>query len=86
MTEEATKQLKTLAKNEKTEIREVGQEVRNEFKDFFNQLDTLVKKVFEIGQEFERTRQELQKYEGIKEILESHKAVSEAENELPEQS
>ncbi len=86
MTEEGTKQLKTLAKNEKTEIREVGQEVRSEFNDFFNRLDALAEKVFEIGQKFERTRQELQKYEDLKDVLESHVAASEAENELPEQS
>jgi len=86
MTEEGTKQLKTLASREINEIRGVGQEVRKEFSDFFNRLDALVKKVFEIGEEFERTRQELQKYEGVKNVLESHAAASEAENELPEQS
>jgi len=84
--EAGVKQLTTLANREKNEIRGVGQEVRNEFNDFFNRLDALVKKVFEIGEEFERTRQELQKYEGLKTALESHAAASEAENELPEQS
>ena len=79
MSGEVTKQLKTLAKNEKTEIREVGQEVRNEFNDFFNQLDASVKKVFDMGQEFEGRKRELQKYEGVKDVLESHAASSEEE-------
>jgi len=86
MTGEATKQLKTLADREINEIRAVGQEVRKEFSDFFTRFDALVEKVFEIGQEFERTRQKLQKYEGVKAALESHAAASEAENEVPEQS
>ena len=86
MTGEGTKQLKTLADREKNEIRGVGQEARNEFNDFFNRIDALVKKVFEVGQKYENTRQELQKYEGVKNVLESHAAASEAENELPEQS
>ena len=38
-----------------------------------------------MGQEFERIRQELQKYEGIKDALESH-AASEVENEVLKQS
>jgi len=86
MTGEATKQLKTLAENVKTEIRGAGQEVRNEFNDFYNRLDALVEKVFEIGQKFEGTRQKLQKYKGLKDILESHAAAPEVENELPDQS
>ena len=86
MTEEARKQMETLANREKNEIRGVGQEVRNEFNDFFNQLDALAEKVFKMGQEFERRMRELQKYEGVRDVLESHEAASEAENELPEQS
>ena len=78
MTEEGIKQLKTLANREGNEIREVGQEVRNEF-------NALIKKVFEVGQKYENTRQELQKYEVVKEILESHATSSEVGNELPEQ-
>jgi len=86
MTEEARKQMETIANREKNEIRGVGQEVRNEFNDFFNQLDALAEKVFEVGQKYENTRQELQKYEGVRDILESHTTASEAENGLPEQS
>jgi len=86
MTEETTKQMKALAATEINEIRGAGQEVRNELNDFFNRLDALAEKVFEIGEEYENTRQELQKYEGLKDVLESHAAASEAENELPGQS
>ncbi len=85
MTEEAKKQLETLATTEINEIRELGQEVRAELTDDLSRIDTLNQKVFEIGQEFERKRQELQTYEGIKEILESHVAASEKDNELSEQ-
>jgi len=79
MTEEATKQLKAVAAREIRETQAVGREVRSEFSNFFAQLDALAKKVFEIGQEFERIRQKLQKYEGVKDALESHAAASEAE-------
>ena len=72
MTGETTKQLKTLADMEINEIRAVGQEVRAELNDFLTRLDTSNQKVFEIGQEFERIRQGLQKYDGIKDILEFH--------------
>jgi len=79
MAEEGTKQLKTLANREMNEIRGVGREVRNQFNDFFNRLNALVKKVFDIGQEFEGRMRELQKYEGVKDVLESHAASSEEE-------
>ena len=85
MTGEATKQLKTLAENVKTEIREVVKEFRKDFSDFFSRLDASHEKVFEIGQKFEALRQELQKYEGMKDVLESHEDAPEAENGLPDQ-
>jgi chromosome segregation ATPase len=86
MAKAGTKQLKALADREITEIRAVGQEVRKEFSDFLTRFDSLVKKVFEIGQRYERTRQKLHKYEGVKDVLESHAAALEVENELPDQS
>jgi len=86
MSGEATKQMKALANREMNETRAVGQEIRSEFSNFLAQLDASAEKVLGIGQEFERTRQELRKYKGLKDVLESHKAASEAENELPEQS
>ena len=79
MTEEGIKQLNTLVNRERNEIWGVGQEVRNQFNDFFNQLCALIKKVFEVGQKFEKTRQELQKYEDLKDILEAHTASSSKE-------
>jgi len=86
MTEEGIKQLKTLANREKNEIRGVGQEVRAELIDYLTRLDTSNQKIFDIGQEFERIRQELQKYESLKDVLRSYAAAPEAENELSEQS
>ncbi len=86
MTEETTKQMKALAVTEIREIRAVGQRGEKVFSDLFTRFDALAEKVLEIGQKFERTRQKLQKYEGLKDVLESHAAASEAENEIPEQS
>jgi chromosome segregation ATPase len=86
MTAETKKQLETLADIEINEIRAVGQEVRAEFSDFSSRLRNLVEKVFAIGQEFERIRQELRKYEGVKDILDSHAHAAGAENELPGQT
>jgi len=86
MTEETTRQMKALATTEKNEIRGVGQEVRAELIDYLTRLDTSNQKIFDIGQEFERIRQELQKYESLKDVLGSHAAAPEAENELSEQS
>ena len=79
MTEEGIKQLNTLANREMNEIRGVGQEVRNQFNDLFNRLGASVEKVFKMGQELERIRQGLQKYDGIKDILEAHTASSSEE-------
>lgn len=79
MTEAGTKQLKVIAASEINEIREIGQEIRAEFSDFSSRFDALIEKVFEIGQKFEGIRRELQKYEGVKNVLESHAASSEEE-------
>jgi chromosome segregation ATPase len=79
MTGEATKQLKVMAASEINEIREIGQEIRAEFSDFSSQFDALIEKVFETGQKFEGIRRELQKYEGVKDVLEFHAASSEEE-------
>ena len=78
MTEAVEKQLKTVAAREIKEAKAVGQEVRGEFGNYFAQLDALAEKVFEIGRRFERLSQELQKYEGVKDALESHTVASEA--------
>jgi len=86
MTEEGTKQMKALTVTEIREIRAVGQRGEKVFSDLFTRFDALAEKAFKIGQEFEGTWQELRKYEGVRNVLESHAAASEAENELPEQS
>jgi len=86
MTEKTIKQLKIMADSEKKKIQSVAKEFRGEFNHFFTQIDALVKKAIKIGEELERTKQELQKYERIKEVLESLEAVSEVENEGPGRS
>lgn len=68
-----------MAAAEIREGRDVGQGIRKEFNNYLTQLDALGAKIFEIGQECERTRQKLQKYEVVKNTLESHADASEAE-------
>ena len=72
MTEVAGKQLKAVAAGEIKEARAVGQEVRTEFANYFAQLDKLSEKAVHLGEELERSKQELQKYEGVKNTLKSH--------------
>jgi chromosome segregation ATPase len=78
MTEEAAKQLKAVAASEIREVQAIGQEVRSELSNFLAQFDASAKKLFELGQEFEKTREKMQKYEGVKEALESHETEPEA--------
>ena len=68
--------MKVVAATEIREARIVVQEFRRGFSDSFTQLDTLEKKIFEMGQEYERMNQKLQKYEGVKGVLESHRDAS----------
>ena len=72
MTEATEKQLKVVAASEIREAQAVGQEVRHEFATFLTQLDKLLEKAVHLGQELERSKQELQRYEGVKNTLESH--------------
>ena len=77
LTEEATKELKKVADVEVNAIRTIGQEFRLESNDFLTRLQTSGQKIFEMGQEYERMSQKLQKYEGVKNALESHLDTSE---------
>jgi chromosome segregation ATPase len=79
MNKDAAEQLQAIADSEIKEIRAVGQEVRAELMDYLARFENSARKVFEIGQGFERVKQELQKYEGVKDALESHAAASEEE-------
>jgi len=81
MTEATEKQLKAVAASEIREAQAVGQEVRSEFANYFTQLDKLLEKAIHLGQELERSKQELQKYEAVKDTLQSHVAASEEVNE-----
>ena len=77
MTEATEKQLKAVAASEIREAQAVGREVRSEFANYFTELDRLSEKAVHVGQELERTKLELQKYERVKETLESLAVASE---------
>jgi len=77
MTEAAERQLKAVAANEIKETQDVAREIRSEFATFLTQLDKLLEKAVHLGQELERSKQEMQRYEGVKNTLESHAVAME---------
>jgi DNA repair exonuclease SbcCD ATPase subunit len=79
ITEETTKQVNVVAAAEIGEVQAAGLEVKERFNYLFAQLDNLEKKIFEIGRKYERISQNLQKYDGVKEVLESLLLASEQE-------
>ncbi len=78
MTEAAEKQLKAVAASEIKEAQDVAREIRSKFAAFLTQLDRLSEKAIHLGQEVERSKQEIQKYEGVRNALESHAIAAEA--------
>jgi len=79
MTGATAKQLKAVAASEIKEAQDVAREIRSEFATFLTQLDRLSEKAVHLGEELERSKQELQRYEGVKGVLESHAVTTEAE-------
>jgi len=79
MTEATQKQLKAVAASEIKEAQDVAREIRSEFATFLTQLDRLSEKAVHLGEEIEKSKQELQKYEGVRNVLESHAVATEAE-------
>ena len=79
MTEAAGKQLKAVAASEIKEAQDAAREIRSEFATFLTQLDRLAEKAVHLGEEIERSKQELQRYEGVKNALESHAIAAETE-------
>jgi chromosome segregation ATPase len=79
MTDASEKQLKAVVAREIGETQAVGQEVRSQFSKYFTQIDQLAEKAFQMGQKLERLKQELQRYEGVKDAFESHAVATEAE-------
>jgi len=78
MTEAAGKQLKAMVTSEIKEAQDVAREIRSEFAAFLTQLDALAEKLFELGQEFGKIKKGgLQKYEGVKDALDSHTVAME---------
>ncbi len=79
MAQTAEKQLKAVATSEIKEAQDVARGIRSEFATFLTQLDRLSEKAIHLGEEIEKSKRELQKYEGVKNTLESHAAAMEAE-------
>lgn len=79
MTEATTKQLKAAAASEIKEAQDLVREIRSVFATLLTQLDRLSEKAVHLGEEIERSKQEIQKCEGIKAALESHAVAAEAE-------
>lgn len=79
MAEATEKQLKAVAAGEIQQAQDVAREIRSEFATFFTQLDRLSEKAVHLGQELEKSKQELQKYEGVRNALESHAVTAETE-------
>ncbi|MFC1930335.1 hypothetical protein ACFLWE_00335 [Chloroflexota bacterium] len=84
--EEAAKLLKELTSREVEEIQRVGRELRLEINDYIAGIETSAQKIFELGQQFERTQRGLRKYEDIGDVLEAHATVPEENDEIPEKS
>lgn len=79
MAEAAEKQVKAAAAKDTKEIRAMSQEARSEFSSYLAQIDQMLQNVFQAGQKFERLSEELEKYQGVKDVLESHASASETE-------
>ena len=77
MAEATAKQLKAVAASEIKGAQDVAREIRSEFATFLTQLDRLAEKAVHLGEEIERSKQELQKYEGVRNVLESHAVAAE---------
>jgi chromosome segregation ATPase len=84
ITEETLKQVKAIAAKEIREVRAAGLEVRESFGQLFTQIDALTKKAFDIGQQYARISQNMQKYDGMKAVLESHLLASEQSEHVSE--
>jgi chromosome segregation ATPase len=84
ITEGTIKQVKEASAEEIREVQAAGLEVRESFGQLLTQIDALAKKVFEMGREYERISQDLQKYDGVKEVLESHLSASEQSEHVSE--
>ncbi|MBA7529096.1 hypothetical protein ES705_21288 [subsurface metagenome] len=77
MAEATQKQLKAVAASEIKEAQDAAREIRSEFATFLTQLDRLSEKAVHLGEEIERSKQKLQKYERVKALLESHAVAME---------
>ncbi len=75
--EAAKKQLEAMSADGVERIRAVGQKIGGELGSFLDQLDSSFDRVFETGRIYETMKQNMQKYQPLKDALESHRDVSE---------
>jgi chromosome segregation ATPase len=79
MTEETEKQIKAVAASEVREIQAVGQSAKSQFDDCLTQLNALIGRAYQLGEKIGQMGMHLEKYEAVKDILDSHAAASEAQ-------
>jgi chromosome segregation ATPase len=84
ITEQTLRQVKEASAEERKEVRTVELEAKEGLSQLLTQIDALAEKTFEIGREYERISQDLQKYDGVKEALESHLLASEQSEHVSE--
>ena len=77
MTDEATKQLKAQVAKEVKEIQAVGQSAKSQFDDYLTQLNVLTERAYQLGEKIGQMGMHLEKYEAVRDILESHAVASE---------
>ena len=77
MTDEATKQLKAQVAKEVKEIQVVGQSAKSQLDDYLTQLNIVTERAYQLGEKIGQMRMHLEKYEAVRDILESHAVASE---------
>lgn len=77
MTEATEKQLKAVAASEIKEIQAVGQSAKSQFDDYLAQLNVLTERAYQLGEKIGQMGMHLEKYEAVRDILESHAVASE---------
>ncbi|MBA7499976.1 hypothetical protein ES704_02728 [subsurface metagenome] len=77
MTEATEKQLKGVAASEIKEIQAVGQSAKSQLDDYLTELNIVTERAYQLGEKIGQMRMHLEKYEAVRDILESHAVASE---------
>jgi len=77
MTEATEKQLKGVAASEIKEIQAVGQSAKSQLDDYLTELNIVTKRAYQLGEKIGQMGMHLEKYEAVRDILESHAVASE---------